>query len=125
MGCRHGLGGGGGALSSPQCAPLPAGSGTSKKLAKRNAAAKMLVRIHNVPMEPREGSEAEVEEDQFCMVWGVGAHGDPRGGSLGALRSVSGRGECRWLKLRGGGGSVGDALWIWGLREVGGGSCSP
>uniref|UniRef100_A0A8C3K080 DRBM domain-containing protein n=1 Tax=Calidris pygmaea TaxID=425635 RepID=A0A8C3K080_9CHAR len=33
------------------------GSGTSKKLAKRNAAAKMLVRIHNVPMEPREGSE--------------------------------------------------------------------
>ena len=48
--------------------PLPAGSGTSKKLAKRNAAAKMLVRIHNVPMEPREGSEAEVEEDQFSMV---------------------------------------------------------
>ncbi|XP_035169780.1 RISC-loading complex subunit TARBP2-like, partial [Oxyura jamaicensis] len=46
------------------------GSGTSKKLAKRNAAAKMLVRIHNVPMEPREGSEAEVEEDQFCMVRG-------------------------------------------------------
>ncbi|XP_026722727.1 RISC-loading complex subunit TARBP2-like, partial [Athene cunicularia] len=44
------------------------GSGTSKKLAKRNAAAKMLVRIHNVPMEPREGSEAEVEEDQFSMV---------------------------------------------------------
>ncbi|NXX55842.1 TRBP2 protein, partial [Scopus umbretta] len=44
------------------------GSGTSKKLAKRNAAAKMLVRIHNVPMEPREGSEAEAEEDQFSMV---------------------------------------------------------
>nr|XP_025971731.1 RISC-loading complex subunit TARBP2 [Dromaius novaehollandiae] len=48
------------------------GSGTSKKLAKRNAAAKMLVRIHNVPMEPREGSEAEVEEDQFSMVRGAG-----------------------------------------------------
>ncbi|NWV25837.1 TRBP2 protein, partial [Origma solitaria] len=43
------------------------GSGTSKKLAKRNAAAKMLVRIHNVPMEPRDGSEAEGEEDQFNM----------------------------------------------------------
>ncbi|NXR84998.1 TRBP2 protein, partial [Hypocryptadius cinnamomeus] len=47
------------------------GSGTSKKLAKRNAAAKMLVRIHNVPMEPRDGSEAEGEEDQFNMVLGV------------------------------------------------------
>lgn len=67
--------------------PLPTGSGTSKKLAKRNAAAKMLVRIHNVPMEPREGSEAEVEEDQFSMVLaGEGLMGDtgtprpPRGG---------------------------------------------
>ncbi|NWI75595.1 TRBP2 protein, partial [Dryoscopus gambensis] len=47
------------------------GSGTSKKLAKRNAAAKMLVRIHNVPMEPRDGSEAEGEEDQFNMVVGT------------------------------------------------------
>ncbi|OWK50254.1 RISC-loading complex subunit TARBP2 [Lonchura striata] len=47
------------------------GSGTSKKLAKRNAAAKMLVRIHNVPMEPRDGSEAEGEEDQFNMVLGA------------------------------------------------------
>ncbi|XP_019339976.1 RISC-loading complex subunit TARBP2 isoform X3 [Alligator mississippiensis] len=43
------------------------GSGTSKKLAKRNAAAKMLVRIHNVPMEQREGSEAEAEDDQFSI----------------------------------------------------------
>ncbi|KFP07858.1 RISC-loading complex subunit tarbp2, partial [Calypte anna] len=33
---------------------LEIGSGTSKKLAKRNAAAKMLLRIHNVPVEPRE-----------------------------------------------------------------------
>ncbi|NXQ08908.1 TRBP2 protein, partial [Vidua macroura] len=49
----------------------PHGSGTSKKLAKRNAAAKMLVRIHNVPMEPRDGSEAEGEEDQFNMVLGA------------------------------------------------------
>lgn len=40
----------------------------------------MLVRIHNVPMEPREGSEAEVEEDQFCMVGGAGPPpGTPRG----------------------------------------------
>lgn len=47
---------------------FPPGSGTSKKLAKRNAAAKMLVRIHNVPLDPREGSEAEMEEDQFSIV---------------------------------------------------------
>lgn len=46
----------------------PTGSGTSKKLAKRNAAAKMLVRIHNVPLDPREGSEVEMEEDQFSIV---------------------------------------------------------
>lgn len=56
--------------------PLPAGSGTSKKLAKRDAAAKMLVRIHNVPMEPQNGSEAEGDEEQFCMV-------PPRGGDMG------------------------------------------
>ncbi|XP_009468859.1 PREDICTED: RISC-loading complex subunit TARBP2 [Nipponia nippon] len=65
------------------------GSGTSKKLAKRNAAAKMLVRIHNVPMEPREGSEAEVEEDQFSM--GAG----PR------LEGLRGRAPgCTWDSLR-------------------------
>lgn len=28
----------------------------------------MLVRIHNVPMEQREGSEAEAEDDQFSIV---------------------------------------------------------
>ncbi|NXH11831.1 TRBP2 protein, partial [Bucco capensis] len=64
------------------------GSGTSKKLAKRNAAAKMLVRIHNVPMEPREGSEAEVEEDQFSMA-------GPR------LEGLRGRAAgCTWDSLR-------------------------
>ncbi|NXE56743.1 TRBP2 protein, partial [Casuarius casuarius] len=64
------------------------GSGTSKKLAKRNAAAKMLVRIHNVPMEPREGSEAEAEEDQFSMA-------GPR------LEGLRGRAPgCTWDSLR-------------------------
>ncbi|NXL68982.1 TRBP2 protein, partial [Chordeiles acutipennis] len=64
------------------------GSGTSKKLAKRNAAAKMLVRIHNVPMEPRDGSEAEAEEDQFAM-------GGPR------LEGLRGRAPgCTWDALR-------------------------
>ncbi|XP_009636994.1 RISC-loading complex subunit TARBP2 [Egretta garzetta] len=67
------------------------GSGTSKKLAKRNAAAKMLVRIHNVPMEPREGSEAEEEEDQFSMVpASEGLRGD-----MGTLRPPQGvKGGC-------------------------------
>ncbi|NXF27779.1 TRBP2 protein, partial [Rhodinocichla rosea] len=64
------------------------GSGTSKKLAKRNAAAKMLVRIHNVPMEPRDGSEAEGEEDQFNMTC-------PR------LEGLRGRAPgCTWDSLR-------------------------
>ncbi|KAK6471172.1 RISC-loading complex subunit tarbp2-like [Huso huso] len=43
------------------------GSGTSKKLAKRNAAAKMLARIHNVPVDQRNGNEAEPEDDQFSI----------------------------------------------------------
>ncbi|XP_066470486.1 RISC-loading complex subunit TARBP2 isoform X5 [Tiliqua scincoides] len=65
------------------------GSGTSKKLAKRNAAAKMLVRIHNVPLDPREGSEAEVEEDQFSITAG------------NKLDGVKGRGSgCTWDSLR-------------------------
>ncbi|KAF7240368.1 RISC-loading complex subunit tarbp2 [Varanus komodoensis] len=65
------------------------GSGTSKKLAKRNAAAKMLVRIHNVPLDPREGSEAEVEEDQFSIIAGS------------KLDGVRGRGSgCTWDSLR-------------------------
>ncbi|XP_048346559.1 RISC-loading complex subunit TARBP2 isoform X1 [Sphaerodactylus townsendi] len=65
------------------------GSGTSKKLAKRNAAAKMLVRIHNVPLDPREGGEAEVEEDQFSITTG------------NKLDGVKGRGSgCTWDSLR-------------------------
>ncbi|XP_066440353.1 RISC-loading complex subunit TARBP2 isoform X1 [Eleutherodactylus coqui] len=46
---------------------LEIGSGTSKKLAKRNAAAKMLLQIHRVPSEHRENGEPEPEEDQFSM----------------------------------------------------------
>ncbi|XP_071656006.1 RISC-loading complex subunit TARBP2 isoform X3 [Patagioenas fasciata] len=65
------------------------GSGTSKKLAKRDAAAKMLVRIHNVPMEPRDGSEAEGDEEQFCMA----------GPRLEGLRGRPPPG-CTWDSLR-------------------------
>ncbi|XP_028577394.1 RISC-loading complex subunit TARBP2 isoform X2 [Podarcis muralis] len=72
------------------------GSGTSKKLAKRNAAAKMLVRIHNVPLDPREGSEAEMEEDQFSIIAGTKVDG------------VKGRGSgCTWDSLR---NSVGEKI---------------
>ncbi|XP_027002056.1 uncharacterized protein LOC113642659 isoform X3 [Tachysurus fulvidraco] len=46
------------------------GSGTSKKLAKRNAAAKMLSRIHDVPVDMRSSHEAEAEDDTFNMVAG-------------------------------------------------------
>ncbi|XP_030323953.1 RISC-loading complex subunit TARBP2 isoform X1 [Calypte anna] len=75
---------------------LEIGSGTSKKLAKRNAAAKMLLRIHNVPVEPREGSEAEAEEDQFSMA----------GPRLEGLRGRPPPG-CTWDSLR---NSVGQKL---------------
>lgn len=44
------------------------GSGTSKKLAKRNAAAKMLSRIHDVPVDLRTNNEADAEDDNFHMV---------------------------------------------------------
>ncbi|XP_015199685.1 RISC-loading complex subunit tarbp2 isoform X1 [Lepisosteus oculatus] len=47
------------------------GSGTSKKLAKRNAAAKMLARIHDVPVDQRNGNEADPEDDQFSLHMGV------------------------------------------------------
>ncbi|KAJ3603251.1 hypothetical protein NHX12_030993 [Muraenolepis orangiensis] len=43
------------------------GSGTSKKLAKRNAAAKMLARIHDVPVDLRTTTEADPEDDTFTM----------------------------------------------------------
>ncbi|XP_019410294.1 PREDICTED: RISC-loading complex subunit TARBP2 isoform X1 [Crocodylus porosus] len=72
------------------------GSGTSKKLAKRNAAAKMLVRIHNVPMEQREGSEAEAEDDQFSI-----APGPKLDGLRGRLPG------CTWDSLR---NSVGEKI---------------
>ncbi|XP_067385639.1 RISC-loading complex subunit TARBP2 isoform X7 [Emydura macquarii macquarii] len=77
------------------------GSGTSKKLAKRNAAAKMLVRIHNVPMDQREGSEAEVEEDQFSIV-SAGPRSDRGGQTVGnKLDGLKGRlSGCTWDSLR-------------------------
>ncbi|XP_064823092.1 RISC-loading complex subunit tarbp2 isoform X1 [Oncorhynchus masou masou] len=48
------------------------GSGTSKKLAKRNAAAKMLSRIHDVPVDLRSSHETEPEDDTFIMNMGGG-----------------------------------------------------
>lgn len=42
----------------------------------------MLVRIHNVPLDPREGSEAEVEEDQFSIVSVGGGNGGEEGLNL-------------------------------------------
>lgn len=47
------------------------GSGTSKKLAKRNAAAKMLLRVHTVPLDARDGNEAEPDDDHFSIVSGL------------------------------------------------------
>lgn len=44
------------------------GSGTSKKLAKRNAAAKMLSRIHDVPVDMRTSNDPDAEDDTFTMV---------------------------------------------------------
>ncbi|XP_034500646.1 RISC-loading complex subunit TARBP2 isoform X2 [Ailuropoda melanoleuca] len=65
------------------------GSGTSKKLAKRNAAAKMLLRVHTVPLDARDGNEAEPDDDHFSI--GVGSR-------LDGLRN---RGPgCTWDSLR-------------------------
>lgn len=47
---------------------VPPGSGTSKKLAKRNAAAKMLSRIHDVPVDLRTINDVDTEDDTFTMV---------------------------------------------------------
>ncbi|XP_040196647.1 RISC-loading complex subunit TARBP2 isoform X3 [Rana temporaria] len=69
---------------------LEIGSGTSKKLAKRNAAAKMLLQIHRVPTEHRESGEPEPEEDQFSMCTGGGKIDGGRG------RGVA----CTWDSLR-------------------------
>ncbi|XP_068266733.1 RISC-loading complex subunit TARBP2 isoform X1 [Nyctibius grandis] len=88
------------------------GSGTSKKLAKRNAAAKMLVRIHNVPMEPREGSEAEGEEDQFAMA-------GPR------LEGLRGRAPgCTWDSLRNSAGEKMVQLRSHPVSPAGAGACA-
>ena len=63
---------------APLCGPKgscpSAGSGTSKKLAKRNAAAKMLARIHDVPVDLRTPNEADPEDDTFTMVSGPRQH---------------------------------------------------
>ncbi|XP_066865492.1 RISC-loading complex subunit TARBP2 isoform X5 [Kogia breviceps] len=82
------------------------GSGTSKKLAKRNAAAKMLLRVHTVPLDAREGNEAEPDDDHFSI--GVGSR-------LDGLRN---RGPgCTWDSLR---NSVGEK--ILSLRSCSAGS---
>nr|XP_035980063.1 RISC-loading complex subunit TARBP2 isoform X1 [Halichoerus grypus] len=88
------------------------GSGTSKKLAKRNAAAKMLLRVHTVPLDARDGNEAEPDDDHFSITqsslgplsasalawWGVGSR-------LDGLRN---RGPgCTWDSLR---NSVGEKI---------------
>uniref|UniRef100_A0A3Q4B713 RISC-loading complex subunit TARBP2 n=1 Tax=Mola mola TaxID=94237 RepID=A0A3Q4B713_MOLML len=65
------------------------GSGTSKKLAKRNAAAKMLSRIHDVPVDLRTGNEADTEEDTFNMHMGSRTES-------GKSKSFS----CTWDSLR-------------------------
>lgn len=74
------------------------GSGTSKKLAKRNAAAKMLSRIHSIPVDQREGNEAEADEDQFSMMTKVDAmKGRNSGCTWDSLRNSAGE---KILQLR-------------------------
>ncbi|XP_073402329.1 RISC-loading complex subunit TARBP2 [Dendrobates tinctorius] len=69
---------------------LEIGSGTSKKLAKRNAAAKMLLQLQRVPTEHRENGEMEADEDQFSMNTGGGRIDGTRGRGL----------ACTWDSLR-------------------------
>ncbi|KPP75869.1 RISC-loading complex subunit TARBP2-like [Scleropages formosus] len=65
------------------------GSGTSKKLAKRNAAAKMLTRIHDVPVDLRPNNDAEADDDTFTMHMS------------GRLEGGKGKGfGCTWDSLR-------------------------
>uniref|UniRef100_G3SQU4 TARBP2 subunit of RISC loading complex n=1 Tax=Loxodonta africana TaxID=9785 RepID=G3SQU4_LOXAF len=71
------------------------GSGTSKKLAKRNAAAKMLLRVHTVPLDARDGNEAEPDDDHFSI---------GRGSRLDGLRN---RGQAAPDSLR---NSVGEKI---------------
>ncbi|KAG7259163.1 hypothetical protein CRUP_005391 [Coryphaenoides rupestris] len=65
------------------------GSGTSKKLAKRNAAAKMLARIHDVPVDLRTPNEADPEDDTFTMNMGSRAES-------GKCKGLG----CTWDSLR-------------------------
>uniref|UniRef100_A0AAQ6ACP0 RISC-loading complex subunit TARBP2 n=1 Tax=Amphiprion ocellaris TaxID=80972 RepID=A0AAQ6ACP0_AMPOC len=65
------------------------GSGTSKKLAKRNAAAKMLSRIHDVPVDLRTSNDADPEDDTFTMHMGSRAES-------GKSKGFS----CTWDSLR-------------------------
>lgn len=65
------------------------GSGTSKKLAKRNAAAKMLSRIHDVPVDLRTNNDADTEDDTFNMHLGSRAE-------TGKSKGFS----CTWDSLR-------------------------
>ncbi|KAG9485863.1 hypothetical protein GDO78_008768 [Eleutherodactylus coqui] len=69
---------------------LEIGSGTSKKLAKRSAVAKMLLQIHRVPSEHHKNGEPEPEEDQFSMNTGGGRTDGSRS------RGVA----CTWDSLR-------------------------
>lgn len=71
-----------------------AGSGTSKKLAKRNAAAKMLLRVHTVPLDARDGNEAEPDDDHFSIVSGLWARPGPGDSVCGSGVSLSGSQAC-------------------------------
>ncbi|KAL4655784.1 RISC-loading complex subunit TARBP2 [Arapaima gigas] len=76
------------------------GDGTSKKLAKRNAAAKMLSRIHDVPVDLRTSHEAETEDDTFAMHMGSrleGGKGKGFGCTWDSLRNSAGE---KILQLR-------------------------
>ncbi|XP_061640156.1 RISC-loading complex subunit tarbp2 [Phyllopteryx taeniolatus] len=76
------------------------GSGTSKKLAKRNAAAKMLARIHDVPVDLRTSNDADAEDDTFNMHTGSRAESSKSKGyscTWDALRNSAGE---KILQLR-------------------------
>ncbi|KAM8981616.1 RISC-loading complex subunit TARBP2 isoform 1-T1 [Sarcophilus harrisii] len=89
------------------------GSGTSKKLAKRNAAAKMLLRVHTVPLDPRDGPEAEPDDDHFSI--GLGSRVDGlRGRSPG----------CTWDSLRNSAGEKILSLRSCPLGSLGPGCCN-
>uniref|UniRef100_A0A4W5RXM8 DRBM domain-containing protein n=1 Tax=Hucho hucho TaxID=62062 RepID=A0A4W5RXM8_9TELE len=73
------------------------GSGTSKKPAKPNAAAKMLSRIHDVPVDLSSSHEMEAEDDTFtivrhglCSLWHKIAHDQQ--GEAGKCKGLG----CTW-----------------------------